>query len=83
MRRIGLVLALSLTLAPLAAAEAQSARKTPGLCFLTFDPGGTTQTSRFDAFFQVRALGYVNGKPSPSTISSPRMEISGDRGPRP
>jgi putative tryptophan/tyrosine transport system substrate-binding protein len=64
MRRIGLViLAAFLALAPLAAAEAQSARKIPRLCFLTFDPGGTTQTSRFNAFFQgLRALGYVNGE---------------------
>jgi putative ABC transport system substrate-binding protein len=51
----------SLVAAPLAA-EAQSARKIPRLCFLTFDPG-TPQSSRFNPFFQgLRELGYVDGQ---------------------
>jgi hypothetical protein len=62
MRLIGLVLALSFTLAPLAA-EAQPATRTiPRLCFLTFDPG-TAQDNRFNSFFQgLRNLGYVDGQ---------------------
>ena len=44
------------------AAEAQQVRKTPRLCFLTFDPG-TTQANRFAPFFQrLRDLGYVDGQ---------------------
>jgi putative tryptophan/tyrosine transport system substrate-binding protein len=54
-------LAGGLLAAPLAA-EAQSARKIPRLCFLTFDPG-TPQSSRFNPFFQgLRELGYVDGQ---------------------
>src|SRR4029453_1251823 len=61
MRLIGLAVVLSLTLAPLAA-QGQSARKIPRLCFLTFDPG-TPQSSRFNSFFQgLRDLGYVDGQ---------------------
>jgi putative tryptophan/tyrosine transport system substrate-binding protein len=42
-------------------ARAQS-KKTPRLCFLTFDPG-TLETTRFKPFFQaLRDLGYVDGQ---------------------
>jgi putative tryptophan/tyrosine transport system substrate-binding protein len=61
MRRIGLavVLAVSLTFAPLAA-EAQQRGNIPRLCFLTFDPS-TLQANRFGPFFQsLRDLGYVD-----------------------
>ena len=58
---LGAVLAVSLLAAQLAA-DAQSARKIPRLCFLTFDPG-TPQSSRFNLFFQgLRELGYVDGQ---------------------
>src|SRR5215813_7284202 len=64
MRRIGLavVLAVSITLAPLAA-DAQT-RKIPRLCFVTFDPGTPEAPSpRFAGFFQgLRELGYVHGQ---------------------
>jgi len=63
MRRISLavILAVGLTLAPLAV-EAQKAARIPRLCFLTFDPG-TPQSSRFSSFFQrLRDLGYVDGQ---------------------
>jgi len=43
-------------------ARAQQSRKTPRLCFLTFDPG-TLETTRFKPFFQaLRELGYVDGQ---------------------
>src|SRR5579864_6193179 len=43
-------------------ARAQQSRKTPRLCFLTFDPG-TLETTRFKPFFQaLRDLGYVDGQ---------------------
>jgi putative ABC transport system substrate-binding protein len=65
MRLIGLVLilAVSVTLAPLAA-EAQRTGRIPKLCFLTFDPGTAQSSSpRFEAFFQgLRDLGYVDGQ---------------------
>jgi ABC-type uncharacterized transport system substrate-binding protein len=61
-RRRFLLTALAGTLAAPLAAEAQSARKIPRLCFLTFDPG-TPQSSRFNSFFQgLRELGYVDGQ---------------------
>jgi putative tryptophan/tyrosine transport system substrate-binding protein len=61
MRLIGLVLAASLALAPLAAG-AQQRSTVPRLCFLTFDPG-TLQSTRFGPFFQrLHDLGYVHGK---------------------
>ncbi len=44
------------------AARAQQSRKTPRLCFLTFDPGAL-ETTRFKPFFQaLRDLGYVDGQ---------------------
>lgn len=44
------------------AARAQQSRKTPRLCFLTFDPG-TLETTRFKPFFRaLRNLGYVDGQ---------------------
>ena len=44
------------------AARAQLSKKTPRLCFLTFDPG-TLETTRFKPFFQaLRDLGYVDGQ---------------------
>jgi putative ABC transport system substrate-binding protein len=44
------------------AARAQQPRKTPRLCFLTFDPG-TLETTRFKPFFNaLRDLGYVDGQ---------------------
>jgi putative ABC transport system substrate-binding protein len=44
------------------AARAQQSRKTPRLCFLTFDPG-TLETTRFKPFFNaLRDLGYVDGQ---------------------
>jgi putative ABC transport system substrate-binding protein len=44
------------------AAHAQQFKKTPRLCFLTFDPG-TVETTRFKPFFQaLRDLGYVDGQ---------------------
>jgi putative ABC transport system substrate-binding protein len=60
MRLIGLavIVAVSLVLAP--HAEAQSARKIPRLCFLTFDP---VTSSRFNPFFQgLRDLDYRDGQ---------------------
>jgi ABC-type uncharacterized transport system substrate-binding protein len=43
-------------------ARAQQSKKTPRLCFLTFDPG-TLETTRFKPFFQaLRDLGYVDGQ---------------------
>jgi putative ABC transport system substrate-binding protein len=43
-------------------AHAQQSKKTPRLCFLTFDPG-TLETTRFKPFFQaLRDLGYVDGQ---------------------
>jgi putative ABC transport system substrate-binding protein len=63
MRRIGLVVALGLTILP-HVADAQSVGKIPRLCFLTFDPGTPQSPSpRFEAFFAgLRDLGYVHGK---------------------
>jgi len=56
-----LSLAFLILAAPLAA-EAQTARRMPRLCFLTFDPG-TVQSNRFTAFFQgLRELSYVDGQ---------------------
>jgi putative ABC transport system substrate-binding protein len=44
------------------AARAQQSRKSPQLCFITFDPG-TLETTRFKPFFQaIRDLGYVDGQ---------------------
>jgi putative ABC transport system substrate-binding protein len=44
------------------AARAERSKKTPRLCFLTFDPG-TLETTRFKPFFQaLRDLGYVDGQ---------------------
>ena len=44
------------------AARAQSSKKIPRLCFLTFDPG-TLESTRFKPFFQaLRDLGYVDGQ---------------------
>jgi len=44
------------------AAGAQQPKKTPRLCFLTFDPG-TLASTRFKPFFQaLRDLGYVDGQ---------------------
>lgn len=54
-------------------AEAQSAGKTPRLCFLTFDQG-TPQASRFNPFFQgLRELAYVEGQ----TISIDYLSADG------
>jgi putative tryptophan/tyrosine transport system substrate-binding protein len=46
------------------AAQAQRPKKTPRLCFLTFDPGTAQSPSpRFQAFFQgLHELGYTNGE---------------------
>jgi len=46
------------------AAQGQTPKKTPRLCFLTFDPGTAQSPSpRFQAFFQgLRELGYMNGE---------------------
>jgi len=46
------------------AAAAQTGRKVPRLCFLTFDPGtARSPSTRFVAFFQaLRDLGYVDGQ---------------------
>ena len=42
--------------------RAQQPKKTPKLCFLTFDPG-TLHTNRWPAFFEgLRDLGYVQGQ---------------------
>jgi putative ABC transport system substrate-binding protein len=42
--------------------RAQQSKKTPRLCFLTFDPG-TLESTRFTPFFRaLRDLGYVNGQ---------------------
>jgi putative tryptophan/tyrosine transport system substrate-binding protein len=44
------------------AARAQQFKKTPRLCFLTFDPG-TLESTRFKPFFwALRDLGYVDGQ---------------------
>jgi putative ABC transport system substrate-binding protein len=44
------------------AADAQTPKNIPRLCFLTFDPG-TLQSNRFEAFFQgLRDLGYAVGQ---------------------
>jgi putative ABC transport system substrate-binding protein len=57
------------------AAHAQSPKKIPRLCFLTFDPG-TLQSNRFDAFFQgLRDLGYAKGQGSQVVTS--RVEDDG------
>ena len=71
--RLGpLFLALVMLVLPHATA-AQPARKTPRLCFLTFDPG-TPQSSRFDTFFlALRDLGYVDGQ----TISIDYLSADG------
>jgi putative tryptophan/tyrosine transport system substrate-binding protein len=62
MDRRAFVTGLGALLAAPLAAEAQSAKKLPRLCFLTFDPG-TTQSNRFTPFFQrLRDLGYVDGQ---------------------
>jgi putative ABC transport system substrate-binding protein len=43
-------------------ARAQQSKKTPRLCFLTFDPG-TLETTRFKPFFQaLHDLGYGDGQ---------------------
>jgi ABC-type uncharacterized transport system substrate-binding protein len=48
---------------PLTAARAQQSKKSPRLCFLTFDPGTLESTKRFKSFFEaLRDLGYVNGQ---------------------
>src|SRR5262245_66065237 len=55
------------------ATQAQPAKRTPRLCFLTFDPG-TPQSSRFSPFFQgLRDLGYVDGQ----TISIDYLSAAG------
>ena len=44
------------------AARAQTPKKIPRLCFLTFDPG-TLALTRFGTFFEgMRSLGYVDGQ---------------------
>jgi putative ABC transport system substrate-binding protein len=44
------------------AARAQQSKRTPRLCFLTFDPG-TLETTRFKPFFRaLRDLAYVDGQ---------------------
>jgi putative ABC transport system substrate-binding protein len=44
------------------AARAQQSKKTPRLCFLTFDPG-TLEMTRFKPFFRaLRDLGYIDGQ---------------------
>lgn len=43
--------------------QAQEPKKTPHLCFLTFDPGTMQSSPRFDVFFNsLRDLGYVDGQ---------------------
>ena len=45
------------------AARAQLSKKIPRLCFLTFDPVTTLETTRFQPFFQaLHDLGYVDGQ---------------------
>jgi len=66
MRRIGLavVLALSLALAPLATAAAQSSEKVPRVGFLYFGSRqSSVDTGRYEVFLKgMRELGYVEGK---------------------
>jgi putative ABC transport system substrate-binding protein len=61
-RRTFLAIVAGGLLASSLAAEAQSARRLPQLCFLTFDPGTARSPSpRFAAFFRgLQDLGYVN-----------------------
>src|SRR5579864_172566 len=60
-------------------ARAQQSRKTPRLCFLTFDPG-TLETTRFKPFFQaLRELGYVDGQ----TITIDYLSANGQGEPLP
>src|SRR5580704_19665839 len=45
------------------AAHAQQPKKSPRLCFLSFDLDPTASRSRFEGFFQgLRDLGYVDGQ---------------------
>ena len=61
--RVVFMAVLCLLVAP-PAADAQGCKRTPRLCFLTFDPGTLrTRSPRFDAFFEeLEALGYVEGR---------------------
>jgi putative tryptophan/tyrosine transport system substrate-binding protein len=62
--RLGALTVALVVFALLLAAEGQPARKTPQLCFLTFDPGtAQSPSARFDGFFQgLRDIGYVHGQ---------------------
>jgi len=75
-----IVLAMLALLATPGAGEAQS-RKTPRLCFLTFDPGTfSTRSARFDGFFNgLQDLGYVQGRNIDITYLS--ADNNGDRFP--
>ena len=88
-RRIGVLqyrtlrvifLAILALLATPGAGEAQS-KKSPRLCFLTFDPGTfSTRSPRFDGFFNgLQDLGYVQGRNIDITYLS--ADNNGDRFP--
>jgi putative tryptophan/tyrosine transport system substrate-binding protein len=73
MNRRAFITGLGAMLAAPLVGEAQEMRKPPRLCFLTFDPG-TTQSNRFNPFFQrLRDLGYVDGQ----TISIDYLSADG------
>jgi putative tryptophan/tyrosine transport system substrate-binding protein len=67
--------------APMDTARAQSPRRVPQLCFLTFDPGTLqTRSPRFDGFFRgLQDLGYVQGRNI--NISYLSADNNGDRFP--
>src|SRR5215471_7939762 len=72
-RREFITLVCGATVAWPLAAQAQQPRKSPRLCFLTFDPG-TLRSTRFEAFFEaLRDLGYVDGQ----TISIDYLSADG------
>ena len=78
--RVAFLAVLSLLAAP-RISEAQESKKTPRLCFLTFDPGTVrTRSPRFDGFFRgLQDLGYVDGRTI--NISYLSADNNGDRFP--
>jgi len=74
-------LAILALLATPPAGRAQSAKRIPQLCFLTFDPGTLQNRSpRFDQFFQeLQDFGYVQGRTI--NISYLSADNNGDRFP--
>jgi putative tryptophan/tyrosine transport system substrate-binding protein len=73
--RVAFLVVFSLLAAP-RISEAQESKKTPRLCFLTFDPGTVrTRSPRFDEFFRgLQDLGYVDGR----TINISYLSADGD-----